>query len=451
MNEKYDTLILGTGLKECLLSGLLSVREKKVLHMDRNDYYGGECASLSLEQLFKQFGKGEEPPAELGRNRDWNVDVVPKYILASGRLVKALVNTTVTRYLDFNPVRGSFVTRKGKIHKVPATVSEVVKSKLMGPFEKRRLKKILEFIQMCDPALESTVVKDIDIATKTMAEVFAQFKLEPDTIDFIGHAMGLYLNDDYLQQPAIECVHRIRLYCMSLARFGHSSYIYPMYGLGELPQAFARISAIYGGTYMLCKPIKELLFNEDGSIKGLVSNNDEGEPEEVYCDKLIGDPSYFPDYVRAEGTIVRAICILRAPVSGATESAQIIISQKQLGRANDVYVTVQNPELCTVAKGFYLAFASTRVETDEPEAELDAAFKVMGEGNILHKFITVREFMVPDEEKLQGTNISITTSYDATSHFESTMDDVLKVYEQVMGEPADLDTKMEEPVIDGQE
>jgi len=29
------------------MSGLMSVGKKKVLHMDRNDYYGGESASLT--------------------------------------------------------------------------------------------------------------------------------------------------------------------------------------------------------------------------------------------------------------------------------------------------------------------------------------------------------------------------------------------------------------------
>ena len=41
----------GTGLTECILSGLLSVDGKKVLHMDRNDYYGGDSASLNLTQV----------------------------------------------------------------------------------------------------------------------------------------------------------------------------------------------------------------------------------------------------------------------------------------------------------------------------------------------------------------------------------------------------------------
>lgn len=33
MQDEYDVVVLGTGLTECILSGLLSVDGKKVLHM----------------------------------------------------------------------------------------------------------------------------------------------------------------------------------------------------------------------------------------------------------------------------------------------------------------------------------------------------------------------------------------------------------------------------------
>jgi len=46
--RRRQVIVLGTGLTECILSGLLSVAGKKVLHMDRNQYYGGESASLNL-------------------------------------------------------------------------------------------------------------------------------------------------------------------------------------------------------------------------------------------------------------------------------------------------------------------------------------------------------------------------------------------------------------------
>jgi Rab GDP dissociation inhibitor len=62
MNEAYDVIVCGTGLKECVLSGLLATKGKKVLHIDRNEYYGGETASLNLTNLWKKFKGGETPP-----------------------------------------------------------------------------------------------------------------------------------------------------------------------------------------------------------------------------------------------------------------------------------------------------------------------------------------------------------------------------------------------------
>jgi Rab GDP dissociation inhibitor len=99
----------------------------------------------------------------------------------------------------------------------------------------------------------------------TMKDVYDKFGLEASTRDFIGHSMALYQTDDYINTKgqANEAIQRIRLYVNSMARYGKSPYIYPLYGLGELPQGFARLSAIYGGTYMLNTDVDEFLY--DGS------------------------------------------------------------------------------------------------------------------------------------------------------------------------------------------
>ena len=73
---------------------------------------------------------------------------------------------------------------------------------------------------------------------------------------------------------------------------GKSPYLYPMYGLGELPQGFARLSAIYGGTYMLDKPIDEIVY-EDGKVVGVRSGGEVARCKQVYC-----DPTYVPDRVQ---------------------------------------------------------------------------------------------------------------------------------------------------------
>lgn len=170
-----------------------------------------------------------------------------------------------------------------------------------------------------------------------MKEVYDKFSLETGTRDFLGHAMALYTNDEYLNKPgaAPETIERMRLYGNSVARYGKSPYIYPLYGLGELPQGFARLSAIYGGTYMLNTNIDEVLF-EDGKAAGIKATMTGVEEMkfETKAKTILGDPSYFPNKVRPIGQVLRAICILKHPLAGTNDadSAQIIIPQSQVGR-----------------------------------------------------------------------------------------------------------------------
>lgn len=51
------------------------------------------------------------------------------FVLFLGQLVKLLVHTGVTRYLEFKCVEGSYVYKKGaKIYKVPADEKEALAS-----------------------------------------------------------------------------------------------------------------------------------------------------------------------------------------------------------------------------------------------------------------------------------------------------------------------------------
>jgi Rab GDP dissociation inhibitor len=120
----------------------------------------------------------------------------------------------------------------------------------MGMFEKRRFKKFLVWVQNFDPNNSSTW-EGLDPRTTPMQQVYEKFGLDENTADFTGHALALYRNDNYKNEPYQEAVEKIRLYSDSLARYGKSPYLYPLYGLGELPQGFARLSAIYGGNWLI--------------------------------------------------------------------------------------------------------------------------------------------------------------------------------------------------------
>ena len=66
------------------------------------------------------------------------------------------------------------------------------------------------------------------------------------TTEFIGHCLALERDDAYLSQPARRTVEAVQLYSESMARFdGGSPFIYPLYGLGELPQVRAKFRLVH--------------------------------------------------------------------------------------------------------------------------------------------------------------------------------------------------------------
>jgi len=88
----------------------------------------------------------------------------------------------------------------------------------------------------------------------------------------LGHAVALHQDDTYLEKPAIETINRMKLYIESAGKYGDSPFLYPVYGLGGLPESFARLCAIYGGTYMLNQDIDEIVM-ENGKVAGVRSGD----------------------------------------------------------------------------------------------------------------------------------------------------------------------------------
>lgn len=433
MEETYDAIVLGTGLKECILSGMLSVSGKRVLHVDRNKYYGGESASITpLEELFSKFKLPTDNLDEYGKGRDWNVDLIPKFLMANGQLVKLLIHTGVTKYLEFKVVDGSYVYKGDKISKVPADEKEALSSNLMGLFEKRRFRSFLMFVQNFD-FNDRGSWKDVDPNVMTSAQLYKKFGLDDQTGEFTGHALALYRNDDYLSQPCGDLITRAKLYSESLARYGKSPYLYPLYGLGELPQAFARLSAIYGGTYMLDKPIDEILFDQEtGKAIGIRSGD-----EKAFCSQIYCDPSYVPDKVAKVGQVIRCICLMNHPIPNTKDSlsTQIIIPQRQVGRKSDIYISLVSYTHQVAAKGWFVAMVSTTVETANPENELMPALALLGP--IKQKFFSVSDVYEPTDDGSKS-QIFISQSYDPTSHFEETCSDVLEIFKRGTGEEFDF-------------
>ena len=278
----------------------------------------------------------------------------------------------------------------------------------------------------------------------TSAEVYKAFKLEETTQLFTGHALALYLDDDYLQRPALEMVERVKLYAYSVSRYGNSPYIYPKWGLGGLPEGFSRRCAVHGGVYMLnvdnkSNFIEQIEFDSNGRVCGVTSDG-----QTAKCDQVIADPSYFigTDKIKCVGEVARCICILSHPIPNTNnaDSTQIIIPAKETKRKNDIYVCMVSYVHEVAGPGKHIAVISTNVETSDPERELGPALDLLGD--IDDKFFWVSDYYVPCNDPSKD-GCFITSSYDATTHFQTCTTEVLDYYEKLSGSKLDLDISAE--------
>jgi len=303
-------------------------------------------------------------------------------------------------------------------------------------FEKNRFKNFLQDVLGWDDNNPKTW-KGIDPNKTLPSEMLTTYKFEDSTKDFLGHALALYSAEDWIHKPAVETVKRVKLYGESLAHYGKSPYLYPLYGLGDLPQGFARLSAIYGGTYMLNKPIEEIVY-EGGKVCGVKSEGKVAKTKAV-----IGDPSYFPNKVKKVGQVVRCICILSHPILNSNDAAscQVILPQNQVGRKHDIYISCVSSAHNVAPKNKYIVLVSTEVETKDPKAELEQGIALLGP--VDKKFYSVSDLYEPTNDPA-AEKVFISKSYDASTHFETVCEDVLRIYKLFTGKDVDLTPKKKE-------
>lgn len=282
----------------------------------------------------------------------------------------------------------------------------------------------------------------LNLKKMTASQLMDYFGLDSDTQNFLGHGMALRTSDEYLHKSADEFVMSCQLYAHSIGRYGQSSpYLYPLYGLASLPEGFSRLAAIYGGTVMLRTDVDEILTGENGEAVGVRVKDTVAKAKII-----IGDASFFPESkVTKTGKVIRSICILKDKIKGVStkgDSAQIIIPAKHIpNKSNDVYVSMLSNSHQVSSQGIFLAIASTQVETDDPESELKVAFDLMG--TIIERFDFVSDCF-KENEKDTNDNCYITTSLDATSHFESAAKDIMSIYKKIFGVELDLEEKIVE-------
>ncbi|KAI4291221.1 Rab GDP dissociation inhibitor [Pancytospora philotis] len=411
--EHYDYVIIGTGLAETAVSCILAAKGKhRILHLDRNASYGNEFSTLQYTQLLQHFGQAPGPADErfVASNRDFNIDLTPKLLLQDSPMKDFLLENEIQDLVSFTSIKGSYLCTS-QLHSIPTSEAKALKSSAISFMQKPRVIQFFWNVR--------SYVKNKEMRTKsTMREEFASFRLSADSIDFIGHAIAQNLNDDYLDRDPRETYEQIARYISSIVCYEgtESPYIYPLYGLSELCQAFARRSALFGTLFMLNADIQSISADR---IR-LVDPN--GEPHNIVAGKIIADPRYFEDS-RVAREVIRCIMVLGRDTSasrGASVARNIVFLKSQLRRKNDIFCVILGGEEMACPEQYEIGILSTIKETDDPAQEIA---EVVSRFNVIRKFTETRQVLVHEDTP----HVLFTRGVDESTLLDNIYDDVQRI------------------------
>jgi Rab proteins geranylgeranyltransferase component A len=127
----------------------------KVAHIDENPYYGGQEASLSLDEFIQwadtssnssMFTSITRSPNTLPQSRQYSICLCPSFISSIGPIISSLISSGVAKYGGFRLLeRVGVYDQSGIIKHVPGTKEDVFKNKDINLIDKRRLMRFFRF------------------------------------------------------------------------------------------------------------------------------------------------------------------------------------------------------------------------------------------------------------------------------------------------------------------
>lgn len=216
------------------------------------------------------------------QGRHITLDLAARTVLAAGSLVDLLVQTGVGHYLSFRPLDATYMhlsspslpCSRGALQKVPASRSDVFQNKSLSMVEKRLLMRFLK--SQAELSLngdlppaefrEATVSSKLgcDDSVTSFKNLLTKAKLTGTLCEFVRHCIAFtedISQDDPDGVSASAGCAAVRTYLKSLLRYQTPTpFLYPNHGAGEICEAFCRLSAVHGGTFILRKELSAIVF-----------------------------------------------------------------------------------------------------------------------------------------------------------------------------------------------
>ncbi|TVY24414.1 Rab proteins geranylgeranyltransferase component A [Lachnellula hyalina] len=392
---KWDVVIEGTGLQHSLLALALSRSDKKILHVDQNEYYGAAEAAFSLQEvdgwvertkgcsdgapfrnatLWKADDDESTNSEKLAFSRSYTLTLSPQIIYTKSKLLALLVSSKVYRQLEFQAVGNWWLYNEVDeelLKRLPNGREDIFQDKSIDNRAKRSLMKFLKFIVDFE---NQTGIWEAYGDSSLQEFLSSQFQLPPRLQLVIA---ALTLSFDSPDKTTVRwALPRIARHLTSMGIFGPGfSAVVPKWGGGaEIAQVACRAGAVGGGVYVLGTDVE--------NSQTIESTEEEMLEQKFSLSLSNGETVTTRHYINtkdptaSDGIVVsRIIAVISSPLlpifASSTEGSPLAavsvvvfppnsFSQDGVSLTHPVYIMIHSSETGECPVGQCVLYASTR-------------------------------------------------------------------------------------------
>lgn len=172
-------------------------------------------------------------------------------------------------------------------------------------------------------------------------------KLSPDMTHLLVYAVAMADKAQTTESAHLisleSGLRSMRTLLGSIGRYGPGAYLFPMYGISELPQAFSRLCAVNKGIYLLRWPPKRLVMDKLAKNKchGIISKGN----QLLTAKFVVSDPDYAPaHFYRSDpSTVSRAVVIMDSLIKGPAATLGLDTSSQGASSQQDESAVLSIP------------------------------------------------------------------------------------------------------------
>jgi len=313
----------------------LSRSDKKILHVDQNEYYGGPEAAFSLQEVAEWIEKAagssakpfrnaslwkadpEASEVKLGFSRAYSLTLSPQIIYTKSKLIAQLVSSNVYRQLEFQAVGNWWLydtkDSEATLKRLPNGREDIFDDKSIDLRAKRSLMKFLKFV--VDYENHGEIWKPHAGGTFP-SFLSSQFSL-PLHLQTVIIALTLSL-DSPEDTTVAYALPRIARHLTSIGVFGPGfGAVVPKWGgCAEIAQVACRAGAVGGGVYVLGTGIKSVRTNPKEAERPAEATLSNGE---VVKTKFLSRAMDSDDTTAGQRIVSNSIAVVSSPLTSLFE------------------------------------------------------------------------------------------------------------------------------------